>query len=155
VNPYKERFRNRTLLEHLNSPTVFIRVLVTPSLVFCAVIVLLSLFGRCILCHFSIYGFQLSLNVLLDEVVGEPLQGKVPELHHSGAPELTHGVYSGSCYAIFSFLCSDCSVVPFFGRCILCHSSIYGFQLSLGVFKLFFPTLSNNILFPHGIPLPE
>jgi hypothetical protein len=44
VNPYKERIRNCTLLEHLNSPTVFIRVLVTPSLVFCAVIVLLSLF---------------------------------------------------------------------------------------------------------------
>jgi hypothetical protein len=94
-------------------------------------------------------------NVLLDEVVGEPLQGKVPELHPSGAPELTHGFYSGFCYAIFSFLCSDCSFVPFFGRCILCHSSIYGFQLSLDIFKLFFPTLSNNILFPHGVRLPE
>ena len=114
MNPYKERFRNYTLLEHMNLPKVFIRVLVTPSLVFCAVIVLLSLFfGRCILCHSSIYGFQLSLNVLLDEVVGEPLQGKVPELHPSGAPELSHGVYSGSCYVIFSFLCSDCSFVPF------------------------------------------
>jgi hypothetical protein len=39
-------------------------------------------------------------NVLLDEVVGEPLQGKDPELHPSGAPEPTHGAYSGSCYAI-------------------------------------------------------
>ena len=98
---------------------------------------------------------DLMSNVLLDEVVGEPLQGKVPELHPSGAPELTHGFYSGFCYAIFSFLCSDCSFVPFFGRCILCHSSIYGFQLSLDIFKLFFPTLSNNILFPHGVRLPE
>ena len=67
---------------------------------------------------------DLMSHVLLDEVVGEPLQGKVPELHPSGAPELTHGFYSGFCYAIFSFLCSDCSFVPFFGRCILCHSSI-------------------------------
>jgi hypothetical protein len=57
---------------------------------------------------------DLMSHVLLDEVVGEPLQGKVPELHPSGAPELTHGVYSGSCYVIFSFLCSDCSFVPFF-----------------------------------------
>ena len=67
---------------------------------------------------------DLMSNVLLDEVVGEPLQGKDPELHPSGAPELTHGVYSGSCYAMFSFLCSDCSLSLFFGRCILCHSSI-------------------------------
>ena len=56
---------------------------------------------------------DLMSNVLLDEVVGEPLQGKIPELHPSGAPEPTHGAYSGSCYAMFSFLCSDCSFVPF------------------------------------------
>ena len=37
---------------------------------------------------------DLMSNVLLDEIVGEPLQGKVPELHPSGAHELTHGVYS-------------------------------------------------------------
>ena len=98
---------------------------------------------------------DLMSNSLLEEVVGELLQGQCPKLHPSGGAELTHAVYAGSCCAIVSFLCSDCSFVPFFGRCILCHSSIYCFQLSLGIFKLFFPTLSNNILFPHAIRLPE
>ena len=46
---------------------------------------------------------DLMSNILLEAVVGEPLQEQVPELHRSGAPELTHGVYSGSCCAIFSF----------------------------------------------------
>ena len=86
---------------------------------------------------------DLMSNVLLDEVVGEPLQGKIPELHPSGAHELIHGVYSGSSYAIFSFLCSDCSFVPFL-------VAVFSVILRFKVFS--YPLVSSNF-FPQPYPI--
>jgi hypothetical protein len=48
----------------------------------------------------------------------------------SGAPEFTPGLFMGSCYSIFSFMCMLCrsSCCAFsFGHCVVCSSSIYTF----------------------------
>jgi len=51
-----------------------------------------------------------------------------------GAPEFTAGFSGGSCYSIFSFICMFCRslfVLLYFsfGHCVVCSSSIYGFDL--------------------------
>ena len=60
-----------------------------------------------------------------------------------GAPEFTPGFKWGTCYSIFSFMCMFCRslfiLLSFsFGHCVVCPSSIYGFWLPFGIFKLFF-----------------
>ena len=50
-----------TLPEHLSSSSVIKLVFFTRSLVLWIVVFLLSLFGRCVVCPSSIYGFWLSL----------------------------------------------------------------------------------------------
>ena len=69
-----------TLLEHLSSPPVFIRVLVTRSLVLYVCFVDLCLyfytfsFGHCIVCSSSIYGFWLPLWYLQTLLNGVAIQ---------------------------------------------------------------------------------
>ena len=70
----------------------------------------------------------------------------------SGAPEFTSGFQWGLCYSIFSFICMFCRslfvlCIISFGHCVLCSSSIYGFQLPLWYLQTLLNVHKENVSF--------
>ena len=74
-----------------------------------------------------------------------------------GAPEFTPGFWWGSCYSIFSFLCSVLYIAVClgfflffflcrfsFGHCVVCPSSIYGFLLPFWYFQTFLKMITSE-----------
>jgi len=63
-----------------------------------------------------------------------------------GAPEFTTDFKWGSCYSIFCFMCMFCGSLVvllyyFFGRCVVCSSSMYGIWLPLWYLQTLLITL--------------
>ena len=69
----------------------------------------------------------------------------------SGPPEFIQGFWWDLCCSIFSFLCSVlqiivCPIIPFGHLHIVCHSSIYGFWLTLWYIQTLFMAGWNHIM---------
>jgi hypothetical protein len=142
-----------TLPEHLSSPPVFSGIRVTRSFVLCVCFIDRCLsfctfsLDHCVVCSSSIYGFWLPLWYLQTLLIGvptlchniNPVLSSLMIYHHDCNKSNTTGAilgaetaYSawGSCYSIFTFLCSvlniiACLVCPSIDLRILITTSIY------------------------------